>query len=223
MDPASELSLVDISPLERFKYVTELLAAEGETSGSLRQSLRPLRPLSEQKVQPAKLELQALGWTARESSPLTRCICALLAVDTVFQDLFNFRKHVYLLGDDAVANLLNGNEPTNFPALANWSWLLEVLGTIGLIYRFNVAAKFGYSPRGLMQFRLNGWGTIVAEQQRMDHSLIFARLLAHWRLEFGLRADEYRTLLHLCDRESRPLEVEAIHQLNDRVPIRIVT
>ena len=222
MEPESELPLVDISPIERFNYVAELLGGEGREERSLQQFLKPLLPLSEQKVSLDKLSLHALAPIEHDNSPLMRCISALLAVDTLFLDLFCFRRHVYLLGDDSVPRLLNpgGAAP---PPSTDWRCFIEVLGTIGLIYRFNAASKFGYSARGLMQLRLNGWGTILAKQRRVDQSVAFKDMLGFWRERFAFHSSDYRALLRLCDDENRPLEIERIHFLNERVPIQIVT
>jgi hypothetical protein len=222
MEPESELLLVDISPIERFNYVAELLACEGREAQSFQQSLKPLLPLSEQKVSLDRLNLHALGPIEHDNSPLMRCISALLAVDMLFLDLFRFRRHVYLLGDDSVPRLLNPGGAATAPS-TDWRCFIEVLGTIGLIYRFNAASKFGYSARGLMQLRLNGWGTILAKQRRVDQSVTFKDMLNFWRERFALYSEEYRALLRLCDDDNRPLEIERIHFLNERVPIRIVT
>lgn len=222
MEPDSELPLVDISPIERFNYVAALLASETRAARPLEQFLKPLLPLSEQKVPLHSLNLDAREPTEHDNSPLLRCIGALLVVDTLFQDLFLFRKHVYLLGDDSVPRLLNADGAA-MPPPADWRRFIEVLGTIGLIYRFNAASKFGYSARGLMQLRLNGWGTILAHQRHVDHSVAFKDMLDFWRERFALHAEDYRALLRLCDDDNRPLDVERIHSLNERLPIRIVT
>jgi hypothetical protein len=207
-------SLADISPLERFALVSDWLRANGPGV------LAALSPLSFLAAAPMPRRTAA----SQVDRSLVRVVAVLAAFEDASQRVLGPFDSIYLLGDEQVARLsvdVGLTEPlgdTPGPRV-----LLESLSTLGLLYRFNAARKFGYSDRGVVQLRLNSWGRRLSEYLRLERSREYRLLADGCAHALVAHEDAYRELLRLCRARTRPLNVAVIHRLNATVPYSVVT
>jgi len=98
---------------------------------------------------------------------------------------------------------------------------LETLACIGLIFRFPVALKFGYTDPLITQLRSNSWGNVISNEER--GSSAFHNIVVGIESAIEKHLECYADLVKACQSDVRPLDVKRIHALNGRVPIPIVT
>ncbi len=206
------MSLSHLSPLERFDLLPALISLSSKDSVVL--------PLAPTETFDDDVVAKAVGGMEVYNRML-RVLPALFAVDKVFEQSFGYGRHVYVLGEDQLDNLLaeDGTNRREIPPSAQ----IEILSVVGLIYRFNVARKFGYPEHGVVQFRLNGWGRFLVEERRLDHGKDFAETFDRLSALLSGQSEKYRELLELCNSDERPLNVQRIHELNRSLPITFVT
>jgi len=202
-----------MTPIERLSAVANL---DSEQQRSVLPMLRPSR------VSLPNRRLRALG-----DSPTGRrwesMLVALETFDHVLEDLVGYKAHIYVLGDEGVLRLINLLRSERQAPLRGVSPDLDVLAACGLIYRFNVALKFGYPPRSVMQVRLNGWGRHLVEQDRLSEHARYATYRDVLRDKLRAATEHYREQIQLCAGDVRPLPVDKIHVLNEKLPIQVVT
>jgi hypothetical protein len=207
--------MVKFSDLDPIQRVCSFLRMTAEAEASERSSLF-------ERLTPLRQEVAVLSDVPVEgplNTALVSILATMYAVDQVFERDCLFSRHVYLLGDDAI---LRAN-PEAAVCAGSLSPNLELLSNLGLIYRFNVAPKFGVEQRTTMQLRLNGWGRHLVERfgeiskpphlARVDDVRNLVRSAHH----------SYMELLTLCDAQSRPLAAARIGEINSTLPFRVVT
>ncbi len=170
------------------------------------------------------IAIEDVGNTVKKSpliNSITDILILMRALDYVFERNLDYRRHVYIL-DDATIPKLSGDGRLQM-ATAELSRHLEVMGTLGLIYRFNVAPKFGISDSGKMQLRLNGWGRIVFDALECGRLPQFDETISHLSEVVESHRVEYTELLSLCNSEQRPLNTLRIYELISSVPVTVVT
>lgn len=206
--------LSDLNPIERFDQVPAFVGRRTHLAAELWLPLAPLASL------PTTAHVG--DWAERELQDQMRLILlALHAVDAVFEREFDYHRHVYIVGEEQLVGLVGPNALKHFDVSTTAQ--LEILSVIGLIYRFNVARKFGYSDRGVLQFRLNGWGRALVEDRNLVQGERFSALFARLANTILAFESEYQEILTLCNAESRPLDTKRIHTLNQILPIKIAT
>jgi hypothetical protein len=212
-------SLADLSPLERFDAVADMLLVQ-EPQLTTSSMLDKLSPLATIKLRPGDVNPGPPGFMALV---ITQIAAALFSFKRIMEDEVGFDKAspAYVLGDGALHLLTQANQcGVSAAQHENFSRLVEGMNTLGFIYRFNVARKFGYEERGLMQIRLNGWGRYFVESRSIESHFIMASNLRDAILE---NADAYRLLFATCTASNRPLDITTIRKLNAIVPIPIVS
>jgi hypothetical protein len=203
-----------ITPLQRLCALSQIVE-EGGPKGE-RDLVARFSPLGGTRV-------NAVSETIT-SSPLAQKILSLIstmrALDWAFERDLNYKRHVYVLGDETIAALPGFDAGEDGVAPRD---ILELMGTIGLIYRFNVAPKFGISNPGTMQLRLNGWGRDVFEAFGCADKAPYKTALEYISTCISENRALFTELLALCNSDERPLAVERIATLIDRAPIKVVT
>ncbi len=206
-------ALGDLSPIERLAAAAVLLAQGADAAVAL-------SPLTGEVPEVADVEV--IGTTVAGTS-----FCAVVAVldcfDAVAETVLGYKGHIYLLGDEQIPRLLrfyylDADGPSLMPTTA-----LEILALCGLIYRFNVARKFGYPARGIMQLRLNGWGRHLSECFNLRAMPTSEALTSYLADAIYPRRDDYWRLISLCVSDKRPLDVEEIRGINRSLPFSVVT
>ncbi|MFH1284605.1 MAG: hypothetical protein ABIH78_03395 [Candidatus Peregrinibacteria bacterium] len=150
---------------------------------------------------------------------------AMNVLDELFTEITGFKRHIYILGDGTIWNFLAKNILYKDINNIDKSYYLEIMCTLGLSYRFNVAKKFGYSDTKVMQLRLNGWGRAYcfSEENIDDYQKLKEDMYKYWLPVISKYKSEYTDLVMMCDSTERPLEVEKIHKINEILPIKLVT
>jgi hypothetical protein len=205
--------LANLSPPERLEVLQDQLTDCPEMLYSI------LCPLSSFDIEAERYELPT---TTKSLSPFLNILAVLDCFDRVFRNLFNFNVHIYLLGDNTVFNLFHYGGPTDI--LDNdLMKQLELLATIGLIYRFNVAKKFGYAERDIVQLRINSWGRFVVEIRDLQTLPFLPELSSQLYKVLSKYKQDYEAILKICNSSERPLEDSLIHSINSRIPLPVVT
>ncbi len=205
------MSLLDISPLYRIETLM---------SGNFSSSLTVFCPLSNCDID---------SYDSESRLEILMCIRDLLFAMNVFDELFTeitgFKRHLYILGDGTIFNFMNKRILYDTIDIIDKSYCLELVGTLGLIYRFNVAKKFGYRDTKIMQLRLNGWGRAYCfkEENIVRYQELKADLYKYWFPIIFEYQKEYIELVGLCDSIERPIDVEGIQVINERLPLQLVT
>jgi hypothetical protein len=205
--------LSELSPLERFDAIIGMM----DQGGVAEHLAKHLCPLSHVAVTVGVHETSVKSELYHRYSAL---IAGLHAFDVAIEAETSYRGHAYLLGDDALAEFIPASSLESRQSLVAG---LEVLSTVGLIYRFNVARKFGYPDRGLMQLRLNSWGRLLVETARLEDTLIFGEIASTCRLKIVSHRRRYEEIFSLCSSENRPLNIAQIHALNSVLPLQVVS
>lgn len=205
--------LADMTPVERLRAIGPLLDA-GEVS--LRRALRPHQIV----VRAAKVETSRIS--AGESR-LSELVMLLDCFDRCIEELVGYKTHIYLLGDASVGKLVEVSSDRARPKSSQLTEDLELLSTCGLIYRFNVALKFAYTERSLVQVRLNGWGRHLVEHNNWVTSPQYRSGCERMMAVLSPFSTVYREQIGLCGSNERPLPVRRIHLLNQQLPVRVVT
>lgn len=152
-------------------------------------------------------------------------VFAMNILDETFIDITEFKRHIYILGDGTIFNFLNKKMTYSGFAVVDKSYHLEIMCTLGLSYRFNVAMKFGYAETNVMQLRLNGWGRAYCfdRENHDDYMRLRNDLYDYWVPILERYKCDYIELTSQCDTLVRPVNIEKIHKINMYVPITIVT
>lgn len=204
--------LADASPIERLGALAALIGDR-----AYGQALARLAPLDNTEMEvPIGLSLPC------SESSLLRILQALHVVDKGFETILGYFGHVYILGDNTLFEVFESLLGTTPHAASNRD-LLGSLATIGLIYRFNAALKFGYPSRGVMQLRLNGWGRDAVETLNSQQDPIYPKLTKRCATVLRASVKEYQELLALCSSTIRPLNIARIAVLNSTLALKIVT
>jgi hypothetical protein len=203
--------LANLTPVERLRTIGPHLD-RGEAL--LKRALRPQQLFVRKAA--------ARGVSASESR-LSELVMLLDCFDRCIEDLVGYKAHIYLLGDCAVSDVVRIAAQRSAAKPAQLTEDLDVLSTCGLVYRFNVALKFGYPERSLVQVRLNGWGRHLVEHTKWPDSASERRSCERLMAVLRPFAGEYREQIGLCGSSERPLRVRRIHLLNRKLPIRVVT
>ena len=150
---------------------------------------------------------------------------AMNILDELFTEMTGFKRHIYILGDGTIFNFLDKNNIYDDIYNIDKSYYLEMICTLGLSYRFNVAKKFGYSDTNVMQLRLNGWGRAYCLSQGKvgDYENLKKEIYSYWLPIISKYKKEYIELIDCCDSTDRPLNINKIHEINDKLPIKLVT
>lgn len=150
---------------------------------------------------------------------------AMNILDELFMEITGFKRHIYILGDGTIFNFLAKDILYKDITNIDKSYWLEIICTLGLSYRFNVAKKFGYSDTNVMQLRLNGWGRsyCLNKGNINDYKYIKKSIYKHWISVISKYKSEYIDLVALSDSTERPLQINKIHEINKIVPIKLIT
>jgi hypothetical protein len=215
-------SLADLSPLERVRVLP--LLSEPQPGCGKRQVLDLLSPLCTVQVpdhfEPTEAQSALVAQLLRPVAVLY-CFAQTAALQ------FPHVNHLYLLGNAKAEPLFQhpkdmvGSRDQKAPA--NLRRQLEALATLGVIYRFNAARRFGYQHGWLMQMRVSSWGEALAREWRVETTTGYTELSAYLAGIFSAYRPEYEQLIALCTSAARPLAVERIHALNEAVPFSVVT
>lgn len=207
-------TLSSITPLQRLCFISHVTPADGTSDeNDLISRLSPLAGISVATVQD----------TIRDSEVATRVlslVSTMRALDWAFERDLNYKRHVYILGDQTLAALRAANSDTLETPQRD---ILELMGTIGLIYRFNVAPKFGIADPGTMQLRLNGWGREVFKMFNCAETPAYKLALEYISACVERNRALYEELLVLCNSDERPLATQRISELLSQAPIKVVT
>lgn len=211
--PAPFTSLDQKTPIERLTAISSLLHGQGEFIDIL-SKLCPLSTISWEKISNSE------GPPKSIHDLFARYLSTLYAVDCSFEKLLGYAHHIYILGDKTIPSLWNNYSSTDHMEKL---YIPELLSTSGMIYRFNVAKKFGYEVNGLMQLRLNGWGRHAIEQFEITNSIIYKGIKKNIEHKINENIDSYKELIGLLSAPHRPLETDRIHYLNKNVAFPIVS
>lgn len=205
--------LASLTPVERLRAISPRLDLP---DGQLKRALRP-----------HQLTVRIGKSTGRRISAsearLSRLVMLLDCFDRCVEGLVGYKTHIYLLGDESVGQLVSvmaDGEPMKADRVSED---LEVLSTCGLVYRFNVALKFGYADRSLVQVRLNGWGRHLVDSAKWSRTEPYRQSCERIMAVVAPFAEAYREQIKLCGSDERPLQVRRIHLLNRKLPISVVT
>lgn len=167
------------------------------------------------------------GFTHKEAiiDEIRHILFSMNIFDELFTEMTGFMRHIYILGDGTIFNFLAKNIVHKDIHTIDKSYYLEIICTLGLSYRFNVARKFGYGDTNVMQLRLNGWGRAycLGEENINDYIQLRKEIYSHWLSIISEYKKEYIELTKYCDSTERPLNIDKIHAINKRVPIKLVT
>ena len=195
-----------LRPSARLRAVGELFARHGPEVIS---RLAPLAPLSDTYI-------ATIGSWDEVEDALHRIILGLGSFDVAFTQITGYSDHIYIVCPPGVKRLMDELW------LAIWTpWhlqtLMHTLATIGLLFSFDLASKYDYGERGMLQVRLNGWGRIVLNElgDKQLHTCVSKCLsfLEPYRAQ-------YAQLLDLLG-EIPPARPTEIAILNRSVPIPI--
>lgn len=205
----TKILLAEESPLSRLKIIYELRE---------KFDLKKLCPLS-------SVEELNINDNVKILKKIRFLLLAMNILDEIFIEITGFERHIYILGDGTIFNFLDKNIFYEDIFSIDKSYYLEIICTLGLSYRFNVAKKFGYSDTKIMQLRLNGWGRAYCldKENSEDYIKLKVDLYNYWMPILEKYKETYIELTNYCDSLERPLNVEQIHKINEYVPIKIVT
>ncbi|WP_174166307.1 hypothetical protein [Rhizobium rhizogenes] len=207
-------TLSSITPLQRLCFLSHLTPAHGASQkDDLIARLSPLAGINVATVQDTICE-------SAVAARILSLISTMRALDWAFEHDLNYKKHAYILGDKTLAALPGVKSDTEDAPQRD---TLELMGTIGLIYRFNVAPKFGIPDPGTMQLRLNGWGREVFKIFNCADSPAYKLALTYISSRIEEHRGLYEELLTLCNSDERPLATQRISELLEQVPIKVVT
>lgn len=206
--------LTDLNPIERLKTLPLLFPEVGQGAPAT------LSPLSSTELKNQELLKADLS----QVEEYVEIVTILYAIDRVFSEIIGYQNGIYILGDTSIGSILNKQFLNSEKYTSSEvSSRLEVLAIIGLIYRFNVARKFGYPERGVMQLRLNSWGKHFFISHQLDKSPYFDKLFSSLANEITQHKEKYEQLISLCNSAARPLRVQEIHSFNSTLPLTVVT
>lgn len=208
------MRMCKMTPIERFDSLSALVMKNPDAD------LSGFRPLSSFQIQ---VEYAGSGSISKHDVlRVFDIISALQCFDQVMHEIIRTENRLYMLGDRSVFRLMTiGSEEVN--ECTDVCRSLEVLALLGLIYRFSVARKFDYCEGGMVQIRLNSWGRHLADMHDLVDSPRSKSLYGDWYDILSKRKIEYERVVCLCNSHNRPLDVHAIHKMNDVLPIPIVT
>jgi len=131
---------------------------------------------------------------------------------------------VYVLGDEAVAKVI-GLAKDGIVSVGHEHMrpMIELVSHLGLVYRFDVARKFGYRCFGLSQCRTSSWGARLLEEEDVIDLVERQRCIAALREVVLPHTEHYCEILRLCSSGQRPLKIDMLHRLNSLVPYPVVT
>lgn len=198
------LKLKDIDPIARLVALGKLPDEEKLLFG--------LRPLEQEVVSEFSEEVN-LTFTS-----LSKILAILHTLDVSFELASGSGSHVYLLGDHSVSFLADFLG-VRLPDSSELPKCLDVLSSLGLIYRFSVARKFGYNDAKTNQLRINGWGrefllaypNEVLEVEKLNRMTSLIQ-----------KNPSYFRVFKLVSSDLRPLPTAEIHDLNESLPFAIV-
>lgn len=204
------MKLESLTPLERIAYVAAR-RLRGDSLDPFCVLARTHVQLISKPTEPAIREklIQLLG-----------PVLIMEAFAKAIGDKLRGAGQVYMLGDSAVMRLAEG---VGLAPEQSWDAHLETLSCMSLIFRFPVALKFGYSDAALTQLRSNSWSNVAAQQMGLHSRPEFHDTVARIESAVEDHLELYAQLVRTCQSPARPLNVEMIHSLNERVPIPIVT
>jgi hypothetical protein len=178
-------------------------------------SLCPLSDIKKDNIESKELILKTIR----------NILFAMNVLDELFTKITGFKRHIYILGDGTIFNFLAKDILYKDINNIDRSYYLEIICTLGLLYRFNVAKKFGYSDINVMQLRLNGWGRAYcfSKENIDDYRQLKTDIYEYWFPIISKYKREYIDLVTLCDDIERPMGVEKIHKINEIIPIKLAT
>ncbi|MCC7197772.1 hypothetical protein IT413_06305 [Candidatus Peregrinibacteria bacterium] len=181
-------------------------------------NLKDLCPLSNIKIDDSESKKLIL-------TKIRKILFAMNIFDELFTEITGFKRHIYVLGDGTIFNFLVQNIVYQDINNIDKSYYLEIICTLGLAYRFNVAKKFGYSDTNVMQLRLNGWGRAYClnAENINDYLQLKENIYQYWLQIISKYKSEYNNLVTSCDSTKRPLNIKLIHEINKIVPLKLVT
>jgi len=212
-NPTPVTSLDQKTPIERLTAISCLLHSQKETVDIL-SKLCPLSTISWEEISNNEGSKKGIH------DLFSRHLSTLYAVDCAFEKFLGYAHHIYILGDKTIPLLWDNSSSTNH---MDNLYIPELLSTSGMIYRFNVAKKFGYEINGLMQLRLNGWGRHAIEQFEIINTIIYKEIKSNVEHKINENIESYKELIGLLSAPHRPLQTDRIHYLNKNVAFPIVS
>ena len=195
-----------LRPSVRLSAIGELFAGHGP---EVITRMAPLAPLNSPYI------ATVANWDEVEDA-FHKIILGLGSFDIAFTQATGYSGHIYIVCPPGVARLLDKlglgiREPLYLETL------LQALATIGLLFAFDLASKYDYGQRGMLQVRLNGWGRIVLTE--LDGTELHTCVEKCLSL-MGSHMKQYTRLLDLLAgiEQGRPTEIDS---LNRSVPIPI--
>jgi hypothetical protein len=192
-----------LTPAERLTTVEPRFSDRG---AQLVHALAPLTTLGQSR-------LDDDDWSEIPAR-LHRLMLALDSFDRAFRRMMSYTEHLYVVADPGVESIYRRLWP-NDPGQQTLGIGLEILATLGLCFRFDIAHRYHYSERGLSQARINGWGrSVISADGAPANVRKLTALIRHHN-------DQYRELIQLLRRDAPNLNGE-LERANARVPIPIV-
>ncbi len=208
-------TFLDLSPLERFRSLQHIIEQDYDDQ------LLKLCPLYFLTTNP---EDRNVDFSYNSLKPFILIVMALHSFDKAVYSTFNYDKHIYILGDETINYLVKeANLIQHIENKLELKQYLEIITTIGFIYRFNVARKFGYAERSVMQLRLNSWGRYLVELYDFESSDFFKKSFSNLSSMLKMHKNDYELIMKLCNSSERPLNVSEIHKINMKIPVPVVT
>lgn len=204
------MRLESLNPLERLAHV-----AKSRLQGG---SLSPFGVLATTQVQPVNDPFESV---IRDN--VIRLLGPILVLEAFAAGIghkFKQAERLYLLGDSVVIGIA---EEVGLNSDQSWNVHLEALACMGLIFRFPIALRFGYSDSSLTQVRSNSWGNLAFEQFELDRDPAFDNIVTRIDSVVENHFELYTELIAVCQSQMRPLDVGRIHTLNNIIPIPVVT
>ena len=203
------VSLANISPILQIDKLIE------NGNNIILARFCPLSDIKEDDIESKEIVLESIR----------KLLFGMNVLDELFTEITGFKRHIYILGDGTIFNFVAKNIIHNNINNVDKSYYLEIICTLGLSYRFNVAKKFGYSDTNVMQLRLNGWGRAYcfSEKNVNDYQKLKKDIYKYWFPIISKHKKEYTDLVMLCDSTERPLEIDRIQSINKTLPIKLVT
>jgi hypothetical protein len=150
-------------------------------------------------------------------------LTVLFAINSAFSETIKFDNFLYILDDRSVYNACQYLENNFSISYEQFLKKLEVLSLAGLIYRFNVAMKFGYPAQDIFQLRLNSWGRELVKQTGLAESGEFTNVKQKIKNYLAEHIEIYNKITAICDAPIEMIDIESLHHLNSTLMIKVVT
>jgi hypothetical protein len=206
---STTIALNNLSPIERLTAIDIVMS----------QKNNPLLTLSEIALDNVFLHKKP---NLNDTSYHLILTC-LAALGSAFSSTIKFDNFLYILDDRSVYMACQYHGDTFDMSYEIFLKKLDVLSLAGLIYRFNVAMKFGYPAQSVFQLRLNSWGRELVQQEKLFNRSEFKKINDIVINYIKDRIDIYNKITAICDSPAVMIDVAQLHSLNSTLEIKVVT